>query len=439
MKKPIIVLACFLIAISSSAQVGIGTTTPNSTLDVQGSLAAKTTISTSTNYALASEHIFIYTGNDAATVTLPDASTITGRMYTIKNGSASGTTPPLTVNTTSTQTIDGITSQILSSAYQTMTVVSNGTNWNIVGYGLPGGSSTDWSLNGNTVSGEYTLGTKLGSAYALPFITNGIERMRITSTGNVGIGSSNFSDPAEMLLVDADTYETNNLITGIGTINGYLQFNIQNLSNGTSASSDIVATANNGSSDPDNSTVYVDLGINSQGYSNGASNILNGSNTAYLYANANDLKIGNGTPGKSLVLFTNPSSGTLGVNTANGLPRVTITGAGNMGVGNTSPNSTLSVGGSITVNYAATNNNYTISATDYVVLNTGNPIATWTLPDPAGCAGRVYKLINHGGNTVTLSRSVTTGNGSTTATLSNAAGSNAMEIISDGSVWHSIK
>jgi hypothetical protein len=45
-----------------------------------------------------------------------------------------------------------------------------------------------WALNGNTVTSMKFLGTK--DNFALPFITNNAERMRITNTGNVSIGST---------------------------------------------------------------------------------------------------------------------------------------------------------------------------------------------------------------------------------------------------------
>jgi hypothetical protein len=83
-----------------------------------------------------------------------------------------------------------------------------------------------------------------------------------------------------------------------------VQLNVQNLSNGNAASSDIVATANNGSA----STVYIDMGINSQGYSTGNSSILNQGNTAYLYATGADFYIGNGAQGKDLIFFTNAAA-----------------------------------------------------------------------------------------------------------------------------------
>ncbi len=115
----------------------------------------------------------------------------------------------------------------------------------------------------------------------------------------MGIGTATFdATNPEKLLVDAGTTTSFNVISGKGTINNYLQLNIQNRSNGSSASSDVVATADNG-----NETVnFVDMGINSSTYS--STGILGGVNNAYLYATGNDFVIGNGTAAKDLVFFT---------------------------------------------------------------------------------------------------------------------------------------
>jgi hypothetical protein len=51
-----------------------------------------------------------------------------------------------------------------------------------------------WLTSGNTLSGSEKLGSK--NEFPLIFITNDLERMRITETGNVGIGKTN---PAEKL------------------------------------------------------------------------------------------------------------------------------------------------------------------------------------------------------------------------------------------------
>lgn len=160
-----------------------------------------------------------------------------------------------------------------------------------------GGASSSWALNGNTVGSIKTLGTV--DNYDLPFITHNIERMRISGTGNVGIGTSTFdATNPEKLLVNAGATSSVNVISGKGTLNNYLQLNIQNQSNGGSASSDVVATADNGSE----TTNFVDMGINSSGFS--GSGILGGANNAYLYSMANDFVIGNATSNKNLSFFT---------------------------------------------------------------------------------------------------------------------------------------
>jgi len=293
------VIVISLLSVNSFSQIGIGTTTPNSTLDVQGSVAAKLTMSTTTSNTLGNTYNFIYTGTSAGTATLPDATTITGRMYTIKNASTNSSL--LTVNTTSSQTIDGSTTYILTTQYQTITVASNGSNWNVVADGNPAGNY--WAHGGNTVGSEKKLGTIDG--YALSIISNNTEKMRITTGGSVGIGSSSFDATyPERLLVDAGSpavsTDFQNVIVAKGNTNSYAQFNIQNTSNGGNASTDIVATANNGSETAN----YVDLGINSGNYNNGTSSLLNGANNAYLYNKGEDFAIGNASTSKSIIFFT---------------------------------------------------------------------------------------------------------------------------------------
>ena len=77
-----------------------------------------------------------------------------------------------------------------------------------------------------------------------------------------------------------------NVISGKGNLNNYLQLNIQNTNQGTNASSDIVATADNG-----NETInYIDMGINSENYNSG---FIGNANDAYLYSTGKHLHIGN--------------------------------------------------------------------------------------------------------------------------------------------------
>src|SRR5436190_5964511 len=298
--KKLFVIGMLVLSVYTQAQVGIGTASPNSTLDVRGSFSAALT-SFSGNTTAGSENLLLFTGTSAATLTLPDATAIPGRIYWIKKVSSNSST--LTIATTSSQTIDGASSWTIATTNKTLRLVSNGTNWYALSESLPGNSSTDWLLGGNGVSSMQNLGTT--SNYALPFITNGTERMRISNTGSVGIGATVFDATyPERLLIIADTSagitDYQNLIITKGKTNSYVQFNIQNRSSGGQASTDIVATADNGTEN----TNYVDLGINSSNYNNGSSSLLNGSNNAYLYNKGEDFVIGNASTSKSIIFFT---------------------------------------------------------------------------------------------------------------------------------------
>jgi hypothetical protein len=334
MKQFKLTLLAVLSACYSFAQVGIGTTSPNTTLDVRGSLAANSrSFSTTSESVQNTDYALLFTGNSACTLTLPDATGCIGRIIHIKN-TKTGTVPVLTIATTAAQTIDGQSTWLLDDPNESVNVVSNGSNWLIMGQTLPVGSGTAWTQGGNGVASIKTLGTTTN--YDLPFITNNSERMRISSTGNVKIGTSSFdATNPEKLLVDAGTTSSFNVISGKGSIDNYLQLNIQNRSATANASSDVVATADNGTE----SINYVDLGINSSTYSNVTYPIISGANNAYLYSTGNDFIIGNGTANRNLQFFTG------GYATSN--ERMRVTGAGNVGIGTTSPSEKLQVDGNI--------------------------------------------------------------------------------------------
>lgn len=135
MKNLCVLLLCVYASVSN-AQIGVGTTSPTSTLDVRGSLALNYRSFTSSTTAASTDQTLLFTGTTASTITLPDATTCAGRLYTIKNASNTTPLPAVTVATTSSQTIDGSSSWLLSNSKSVITVVSDGSNWNVTNSGL---------------------------------------------------------------------------------------------------------------------------------------------------------------------------------------------------------------------------------------------------------------------------------------------------------------
>ncbi|MDO6435240.1 hypothetical protein Q4E93_31780 [Flavitalea sp. BT771] len=373
--------------VTSAGNVGIGTTSPSRKLDVNGAILSSAT--TYPNYAYNSANrmafgesnvpanetgsvvqfgsgsntrnmLFAFTktnvntsyfGNDGTQMMLGSESTVpitfrTGLVYTSANVMASGTevmrltstgnlgigtTAPATVlhvNGTNPLTLTGVQTGTNTSADSLLTITSGLVRKLPLSTFVTSGSF--WATGGNTVGSLKNFGTI--DAFDLPFITSNTEKMRLSTSGNLGIGSSTFnaSNP-EKLLVQAGTTTSFNLMQGHGKINNYLQINVQNDSAGTAASSDLVATSDNGNE----SINFVDLGINSS--ANTSTGTIGGANNAYLYSTGNDFSIGNSTASKSLLFFT---GGTAAANEA-----MRINGTGKIGIGTTAPATVLHVNG----------------------------------------------------------------------------------------------
>jgi len=117
-----------------------------------------------------------------------------------------------------------------------------------------------------------------------------------------------------------------------GTVDSYLQVNLQNHSSGTNASGDYIVTADIG----DDSNYYVDLGINSSNYSNPDFSIT-GPLDAYLYANSANLTIGTATASSAILFHAG------GTELADEVMRITADHY--VGIGTTTPSHTLDVDG----------------------------------------------------------------------------------------------
>ena len=132
-----------------------------------------------------------------------------------------------------------------------------------------------------------------GGTSGTAYLVTGLSTTSILST-NVGIGTSVFdpTNPATLFISDINN-TSYNLIVATGNVNNYLQFNINNVSTGTIASADIVATSDKGNE----SVGYIDMGINSSGYNFSAFNLI-GPLDGYVYT------IGSGSMGGNLALGT---------------------------------------------------------------------------------------------------------------------------------------
>jgi hypothetical protein len=111
-----------LLVVPTACLNGFGTATPNSTVQVNGSLALGYVEKTA-NYTLTvSDHLVNCTAN-SFTITLPTAVGCAGRIYVVKNTGAATT---ITIATTSAQTVDGIAPVTVTTVQRYM---STGANW----------------------------------------------------------------------------------------------------------------------------------------------------------------------------------------------------------------------------------------------------------------------------------------------------------------------
>ena len=168
------------------------------------------------------------------------------------------------------------------------------------------GVFTTASTSGNlTVGGNLTVTGNINAITANVYTQGGIFYGAPTTGFNaLYAGQTGFTPLAQTLIQISGNY------------NGFVQVNEQNTNNGTSASTDFIATANNGS---DNDT-YIDFGINSSGYQN-ATYGLQAANDGYLYVAGNS-----STGGGNLVISTTTANDIIyslgGIATANEFARM---------------------------------------------------------------------------------------------------------------------
>ena len=116
----------------------LGSGTANTTTFLRGDgawsavVVSNAVVSVTGAYAvLAGDSVILANSTTAAfSITLPTAVGATGKAYTVKKLDAS--LNAVTLATTSAQTIDGGTTATLSTQYISLTVISDGANWQVV-------------------------------------------------------------------------------------------------------------------------------------------------------------------------------------------------------------------------------------------------------------------------------------------------------------------
>lgn len=117
----------FIIISDTSAGSAKKTLLGNLSKALVSAVVSKTTTYTA---AVSDEVILCSASGGAWTLTLPTAVGITGKVYKIKKTDAS--VNAVTIGTTSSETIDGSTTFPIDIQYTCVTVVSDGSNWQVI-------------------------------------------------------------------------------------------------------------------------------------------------------------------------------------------------------------------------------------------------------------------------------------------------------------------
>ncbi len=392
MKKIVIAiyLSVIFFAAYSQQNVGIGTNNPGSKLQVSGSLAAGWANQTTTPYSLGTNDYYdAWSGTANGTFNLPaainGAGNFVGRIYILKNATSAYT---LTIQANGSEKIDGASS-ISVQPGNSVTLISNGSNgavttWNVVISTPSSGSATGWSTGGNagTTPSSSAIGTAAnnnfaGTTDAKDFVvaTSNLERMRLTSGGNLGIGVVN---PAWPFVIRNTGTTTNTILASLANAAGSMDANFE------------LVTARGVTTDNNSGDVTTQIGLNYAG----------------------------GTTLNSMIRFHRGGStigGFMSFTTNNNTEAMRIDALQNVGIGTTTPTAQLHTTGTVRfANYPngiistdASGNLQTVaiggSANQIDVAN-GNGAAHPAISiDPAYTAEMKSQAIMTGGGTVTYS------------------------------------
>jgi hypothetical protein len=327
---------------SSNKQLGVGTTSPWATLSVAANPTTVTNVplfvissSTTANAATSTLLIVDQRGRMGLGGTTTPAAMFS--IMTQANDTPSPTRPLVPIFMVSTST-DGFG----------VGAVATGTAFLIDGRGKVGIGTTSpysaLSVSGTIGADRLSVGQGIGSStFAGGVSTAGLSSSNgLTVTGgnliftgnNVGIGTTS---PWGKFAIDAGVTTQGNVVNAVGSINSFLQYNIQNSSTGSLAESGYSATADTGN----DITNFAWMGINNSNFSNRQTYTVGGPLDVNFLGTGNDMYIANGNLTRSILMYTG--------GTAYQNERFRITADGRIGIGGTTtPWGILSVVGTTT-------------------------------------------------------------------------------------------
>jgi hypothetical protein len=245
--------------------------------------------------------------------------------------------------------------------------------------------------NGTAWSSTSGGGTTYSNANVASYLT----------AGNIAVGTTGYT-----VLPNIVAQFTSN-------VNSYGQINMQNINSGTDATTEIIATANNGT----DTIFFLDMGIAGNTYDNASPNNSLGTiiyaNDAYLYAQGNtsatvggNLAIGTSTAGRAVTIFAG------GINNSSNV--ATFANTGVTVYGNIITSGTY---GNITGANVISANTVTVTTTVRTV-----PVTFANLPSAAAVGAGARAFITDA-NTTTFASAVT------------GSGANSVPVYSNGTAW----
>lgn len=244
-----------------------------------------------------------------------------------------------------------------------------------------------WKLDGNLTTAIRSLGTK--SNFALPIITNNVERMRIAATGEVGIGTT---APTNKLTVEAAADPLK--LVGLQTAAQTDSLLTVDFATGVVRKITIDSVASRG--------IVAENGLTKEG---------------------NIVRLG-GTLNRATTV-------------AQATNTMAFTG-GLVGVETTDPQATFHVAGSFAVPISTKTGAYTATLADHTLIFDLSSAATLTLPAAASCPGRTYVIIKGDatGNVLTLGSGIRlSSGGGAGATMPSVNYNVRLHVQSDGTDW----